>query len=110
MNAVQVLTKDHRAVKTLFAEFEAVAADQRADVLARIIRELSVHAAIEAAHLSPVVAEELSTGEYLVEESDKEHQGIKARLAWLDGKLDKAHTNEVAEQLARLKEPVEHHV
>jgi iron-sulfur cluster repair protein YtfE (RIC family) len=111
MNAVDLITKDHRAVEKLFAAFEATdSGDRREQVLADIIRELSIHAAIEEAHLYPLIGESVEGGEALVEEAEKEHQKVKEILGRLDGKLDKAHTKEVAEMVARLQREVEHHV
>jgi hemerythrin superfamily protein len=111
MNAVDLITKDHRAVEKLFARFTGTeSGDQREKILAEIIRELSIHAAIEEAHLYPLVAESVEGGDALIEEAEKEHQKVKEILGRLDGRLDKAHTKEVAEMVARLQRDVEHHV
>jgi hemerythrin superfamily protein len=111
MNAVDLITKDHRAVEKLFASFENTeSGDRREQILAEIIRELSIHAAMEEAHLYPLVAESIEGGDALVEESEKEHQKVKEILGRLDGKLDKALTKVVAEMVARLQRNVEHHV
>jgi hemerythrin superfamily protein len=111
MNAVDLITRDHRAVEKLFATFEGTeSGDKREEVLAEIIRELSIHAALEEAYLYPLVGESVEGGEALVEEGEKEHQKVKEVLGRLDGKLDKAHTKEVAEMVARLQRDVEHHV
>src|SRR4030081_1862837 len=110
MNAVALLTKDHRAVKDLFAKFDASEPEQRSDVLTEIIRELSVHAAIEEAHLYPLIEKEVEGGKAMVDEAIEEHQGVKEILARLDSKTDKAHTKEVADMVARLQRDVEHHV
>ena len=110
MNAVDLLTRDHRAVEKLFATFRAADPDQRSDTLTEIIRELSIHAAIEEAHLYPLIQAEVNNGPVLVEESEKEHQRVKEILGRLDGRVDKAHTKEVAEMVARLEGEVEHHV
>lgn len=111
MNAVDLITKDHRTVEKLFADFESTEeGDRREGILAQIIRELSIHAAIEEAHLYPLVSESVEDGQALVVESEKEHQKVKELLAHLDGEVDKAHTKGVAEMVARLQRDVEHHV
>ena len=110
MNAIELLTRDHRAVEELLDAFETAEPDERREPLAEIIRELSIHAAIEEAHLYPLVAEEVEGGPALVEEANEEHQRVKEVLARLDGKLDKAHTKEVEEIVNRLKRDLEHHV
>lgn len=110
MDAIELLTTDHRAVESLFADFESDPGDGRANILADIIRELSIHSAIEEAYLYPHIRREVANGEQYVDESEREHQGVKESLARLDAKLDKAHTQEVADQVATLKGKVAHHV
>lgn len=110
MNAVELVKRDHRTVETLFAGFQSSDPQQRQEVLPQIIRELSVHAAIEEAYLYPLVADEVEGGGELVDEAEKEHQQVKEILGRLDGKVDKAHTKEVAEMVTRLQRDVQHHV
>lgn len=110
MNAIELIKNDHRQVERLFADFEAGPADRRQGILAEIIRELSIHSAIEEAYLYPRIRTEASNGEAYVEESEKEHQRVKEELGRLDGKLDKAHTKEVEAQVETLKKNVMHHV
>lgn len=110
MNAVDLLTKDHRAVEELFTEFESTEEDARGEILVEIIRELSIHSAIEEAKLYPVIEKDVEGGDKLVAESIKEHQRVKEVLGRLDGKVDKAHTKEVADMVARLQRDVMHHV
>ena len=50
MDAIALLKADHRTVEKLFKEFEKLgdnATTQKKKVVAQIVRELSVHAAIE---------------------------------------------------------------
>lgn len=110
MNAIELIKRDHRQVEQLFADFEADPGEGRQEILAQIIRELSVHSAIEEAYLYPRIRSEASNGDSLVDEGEKEHQRVKDSLGRLDGKLDKAHTKEVAEQVETLKKNVMHHV
>jgi hemerythrin-like domain-containing protein len=110
MNAVDLLTRDHRAVEKLFAAFDSAEPDARENILVEIIQELSVHAAIEEAHLYPLIARDVDGGDDMVDEAEKEHQTVKEILGRLDGRVDKAHTKEVAEMVARLQRAVDHHV
>lgn len=110
MDAIELLTTDHRAVESLFADFEKDPGEGRAAILATIIRELSIHSAIEEAYVYPHIRREVANGEAYVAESEREHQGVKESLARLDAKLDKAHTQEVADQVATLQKKVMHHV
>ena len=110
MDAIELLTTDHRAVESLFADFESDPGEGRASILADIIRELSIHSAIEEAYLYPHIRREAEKGEEYVAESEREHQGIKESLGRLDSKIDKAHTQEVADHVATLQRKVMHHV
>ena len=110
MNAVELLTRDHRDVESLFSRFQQADAQDRGPILADIIRELSVHAAIEEAHVYPLIRAEVPGGERMVGESIKEHQALEQTLARLDDRFDKAHTKEVADIVAKLEREVEHHV
>src|SRR6266568_1523746 len=50
MNAISLLKNDHKAVENLFQRFEKLgprAVKTKQDVVERIVRELSIHAAIE---------------------------------------------------------------
>ena len=110
MDAIELLTQDHRRVETLFADFERDKGDRRADILADLIRELSIHIAIEEAYVYPTVRLEARRGDTLIDEAEREHQRIEEVLARLDGKLEKAHTKDVADQVGTLKKYVMHHV
>lgn len=111
MDATEVLMADHREVKGLFGRFaRSSRADTRRDLAKQIIRELSVHAAIEEAKLYPVIRDEVEGGQIMYTESIEEHQGVKEILAELDKTLEKAHTKAFGDKVARLKREVEHHV
>jgi hemerythrin superfamily protein len=110
MNAIDLLISDHREAERLFSEFAADNGEHRADILATLVRELSIHTAIEEAYVYPHVRREVPKGDAYVDESVHEHHQMASTLASLDGKLDKAHTKEVAEQVETLRKKVMHHV
>jgi hemerythrin-like domain-containing protein len=111
MDATELLMADHRDVKALFGRFaRSSRAETRRGLAEQIIRELSVHAAIEEAKLYPVIRDELVGGEAMYEESIEEHQGVKELLAQLDDTLDKAHTKAFGNKVTKLRGEVEHHV
>lgn len=84
-DAIEVLTRDHRTVEQLFAAFEGTSSSQeRRELVDEMIRELSVHAAIEEAVLYPAVRDEIEDGEEVVEHSLDEHQAVKDLLAEID--------------------------
>lgn len=110
MNAIDLLTQDHRTVENLFADFEADPGDDRHEILARIIRELSIHAAIEEAYLYPRIRQQMPLAARHVEDGMRQHQQLKESLARLDGRLASADSEEVAHEVAMLKQETAHHV
>ncbi|HEX2032097.1 MAG TPA: hemerythrin domain-containing protein [Actinomycetota bacterium] len=84
MNAIDLIVQDHREVEELFAELEEGDGDRTA-LVQDVIRELSIHAAIEEQFLYPAMRRSLPDGDQLVEEALDEHQEAKEVLAELDG-------------------------
>src|SRR5215216_329129 len=89
-DAISLLTADHRTVEQL-------------------IRELSVHAAIEEAYFYPEVKKALGDGSDLVDESLHEHQEVKETLAALEDMdpVDAAYDQRVAALIAEVRHLVE---
>lgn len=111
MDATELLIQDHREVKQLFGRFaRSERQDTRRQLAEQIIRDLSIHAAIEEAELYPVIRDHLEGGKALYKEAIDEHQQVKEILAALDGSLDKAHTKAFGNRVLKLKADVEHHV
>jgi hemerythrin superfamily protein len=87
MDVISLLKRDHETVDGLFRRYESLGArdtDRRTEVVHEVIRELSVHAAIEEQFLYPQIKEALPDGEALAEEALQEHQEAKEVLADLD--------------------------
>ena len=81
-NAIELLTSDHAAVEQMFRQIEtAPEGDARSLLVAEVIRELSVHAAIEEQVLYPAMRKALPDGDHLVGEAIEEHQQVKETLA-----------------------------
>jgi hemerythrin superfamily protein len=78
-------------------------------VVDQIIRELSVHAAIEEAYFYPEVKKALGEGGELVDESLHEHQEVKETLAALEDMdpADAAYDQKVASLIADVRHHVE---
>ena len=111
MNATELLMADHRKVRALFGRFaRSERQETRRRLAEEIIRELSIHAAIEEEKLYPVIRDHVPGGRKLYDEAIEEHQQVKEVLAELDGSLEKAHTKAFAARVQRLKGDVEHHV
>jgi hemerythrin superfamily protein len=88
-DAVTLLSSDHRTVDRLFSHLETSTpgAQQRGEWIKQVIRELSVHAAIEEQILYPAIRDDVPGGDQLAEEAIDEHQQVKEMLARLE-KLD----------------------
>ncbi|MGH8972625.1 MAG: hemerythrin domain-containing protein [Acidimicrobiia bacterium] len=90
MDAITLLKKDHRTVEDLFKRFEKFsdrAKKGKQDVVERIVKELSIHAAIEEAVLYPSIRAAVDDKKLdeLVLESLEEHHIVKWTLSELDG-------------------------
>lgn len=89
MDAITMLKKDHRTVEELFKRFEKLgdrARKGKQEVVERIIKELSVHAAVEEAVLYPSIraAVDDKALDELVLESLEEHHVVKWTLSELE--------------------------
>jgi len=107
-DAVQLLIQDHREVEQLFIQIEAAGGTGPEEAVQQVIRELSVHAAIEEQVLYPAVRSKVPGGEELADHAIDEHQEAKELLATLDGGEGEAADR--APVLARLMQEVRSHV
>lgn len=82
-NAIDLLTHDHGVVEGLFRQ---VADDgvPEPEVVAAIVRELSVHDAIEKEHLYPVVRARMADGNRIAACSITEHGKVARLLGEID--------------------------
>ncbi len=113
MDAITLLKKDHRTVEELFKRFERLgdrARKGKQEVVERIIKELSVHAAIEEAVLYPAVRTAVDDKEIdeLVLESLEEHHIVKWTLSELETMTPDHERFEA--KVTVLMELVRHHV
>jgi len=111
MDAISVLKDDHKVVRRLFKEFgrttdRAVKTRQR--LARRLVKELSVHAAIEEQILYPRVRDVLKKGDRLADHAIEEHQEAKELLDRIDGMA--GDDPELAAVVQQLSESVLHHV
>lgn len=85
MHALNLLKNDHRSVEALFEEILATNAKAKKQTLVRkIIKELSIHAAIEEQVFYPAVRDAVRDAESEVLEALEEHHIVKWVLAELD--------------------------
>ena len=112
-DAIALLKGDHRGVEKLFSRFQGLsdrAVKGAQDVVQRVVRELSIHAAIEEQVLYPALRHEVTGGDRLAEEAIREHQQVKDRLARIeryDVESDRAALNREMDALIK---DVKHHV
>lgn len=110
-DAISLLTGDHRTVDGLFSQYEQLSAadtDRKRELVDQVIRELSVHAAVEEQLLYPFLRDEVPDGSDLADEGIQEHQEAKELLAELQD-MDSSHA-EFDTTVGRLISDVRHHV
>ena len=108
MDAITLLKQDHKTVKGLFREFEKLgdnATASKSRVVNEIVKELSIHAAIEEMLFYPAVRD---ASPDMVLESLEEHHIVKWVLSELDG-MSPEHERFDA-KVTVLIENVRHHV
>ena len=85
-DATTMLKADHRLVSGLFDEFEKTKSDTRkTSLVAKICKELTVHAQLEEEIFYPAVKAALNDKE-LVPQATVEHASIKDLIAAVEGK------------------------
>jgi hemerythrin superfamily protein len=110
MDAITLILQDHREVDSLFSRYESLTGDgdQKRDIVREIIRELSVHAAIEEQFLYPTMRSNLPNGAKLVEEALEEHKEAKEILNTLDNMTPEESGYD--DRVRSLIQDVRHHV
>ena len=111
MDAIALLRQDHREVERLFKQFEKAgprAHKTRRNIADKVIKELSVHAAIEEQVFYPAIREAVEETEDTVLESLEEHHIVKWTLSELDGMDPEAER--FVPKMTVLMESVRHHV
>ena len=109
MDAITLLKQDHKTVEKLFKQFEkATQPAQQRKIAHQVIKELSVHAAIEEMVFYPVVRERAPEAEDTVLESLEEHHVVKWVLSELEDM--KPDHERFKAKMTVLIESVRHHV
>lgn len=106
--ATAILRADHKLVSSLFAEYEKTSEKSRKkELVAKICKELTIHAQVEEEIFYPAVKKALQDKE-LVPEANVEHQTLKNLIAEVK---DADPGNEMYEaRIKVLSEYVKHHV
>jgi hemerythrin-like domain-containing protein len=111
MDAISVIKEDHRTVNELFKKFEKLgdrAAKSKRTTVDKIVRELSVHAAIEETVLYPFIRENIPEMKDAILEALEEHLVAKWELAALEDMEPKDERFDAKTTV--LIESVRHHV
>lgn len=110
MDAITLLKQDHKTVERLFKQFEKSEDDPKASrkIADEIIKELSVHAAIEEQIFYPAVRAAMPDAEDTILEALEEHHVAKWLLSEIDGMDPKAERFRAKTTV--LIESVRHHV
>jgi hemerythrin superfamily protein len=107
LDAIKLLTRDHREVEELFEKFEKASRDGTKEKLARAIcTELKVHAMIEEEIFYPALRGKIEDGD--LDEAIVEHDGAKVLINDIEagGPDDDFYDAKVKV----LQEQIEHHV
>jgi hemerythrin superfamily protein len=107
-----MLMADHKEVKAMFKEFEALkekddADDEKADLVGRICAALTIHATVEEEIFYPAVREAIDD-EDLMDEADVEHASAKDLIAQLESASP--GDDHYDAKVTVLGEMIEHHV
>lgn len=112
MNAISLLEKDHRTVEGIFDQLEELkgegASRKKKDLCEKLVRELSIHSAIEEMIFYPEVKKGIADAKEMVLESLEEHNVIKWELDAIQSlKIGDARLDA---KIKVLKDAVMHHV
>jgi len=103
----ELLKADHRRVEELFSQFEEADKRSRAGIAEEVLRELTIHTAIEEELVYPAIREVLEEEE-MIDEAEEEHHVAKLLIKEL-GKM-KPNDERFAAKFKVLGEIVRHHV
>lgn len=106
MDAIEMLTAQHRQVDELFEEIESAKGDEKRMLFIQLADMLAAHSVIEERHFYPMVRAKQT--EELLDESLEEHLSVKRLLSdLLRMELDDERYDA---KISVLKEQVQHHV
>ena len=89
-DAIELLTADHKEVKSLFKQYDKLVAsdgieEEKQALAEQICKTLTVHATIEEELFYPAAREALGEDADLVDEADIEHATAKELIAQIEG-------------------------
>ncbi|QRK05880.1 hemerythrin domain-containing protein [Archangium violaceum] len=100
MDAIELLTKQHRAVDQLCERFDTARNEERLELLTQIAEMLTIHARIEEQHFYPFARQ--AGLQDLVDRSIEDHTEVKRLLSdLLQCEVDDPRINGLFDQLKR---------
>lgn len=109
VDGITLIINDHRNVEEFFSRFEQASdADEQLRLVAKMIEELTTHAAIEERVLYPMIRERLDDGADLESHALEEHQEARQVLSELEHLP--VTDDSFAEKVRTLIDEVRHHV
>jgi hemerythrin superfamily protein len=112
MNAISLLERDHRTVEAIFEELEDLKGGEspkrKRELCEKLVRELSIHSAIEEMIFYPEVKKNVAAAKELVLESLEEHNVIKWGLDALQSM--KIGDERLDAKIKVLRDAVLHHI
>lgn len=112
VDAITLLTEDHKQVKKLFSDFEKLTKSEgksstKAKLVQEICNALTVHSQVEEEVFYPAVRAAINDNP-LMDEADVEHAGAKALISQL--KAMKPEDDHYDAKVTVLGESIDHHV
>ncbi|HVL97782.1 MAG TPA: hemerythrin domain-containing protein [Egibacteraceae bacterium] len=108
-DAIELLTRDHRHIETLFEQYEGTTdVEERTKIAHEVVHDLAVHGEIEELLFYPRLRAAVPDGEALADEAVDEHLEIKQTL----NEVDKMTADEAGfdQRMQQLVSEVRHHV
>lgn len=114
IDALKLLTEDHKEVKALFKQYDKLVKDEADDedkqqIALEICLKLTVHATVEEEIFYPAAREALGEEADLVDEADIEHASAKELIAQIEASSP-AQDNHYDARVKVLGEYIDHHV
>jgi hypothetical protein len=108
---IALIKADHSAVNQLFRRYQGLgdrAVRSRRQIAERLIKELSIHAAVEEQVLYPNARAAIPNGAKLVNEAISEHQSLKEALMSLE--KCRPDSDKFDPLMMKIRDEVRHHV
>ena len=110
-DVIALIKADHSTVNQLFRRYQSLgdrAMRSRSQIADRLIKELSIHAAVEEQVLYPNARAAIPKGERMVKEAISEHQTLKEALMSLE--KSRPDSDKFDPLMMKIRDEVRHHV